>query len=418
MNKIIRTKTRAAGGITAEEELKMTAVAKEWAAVAMRTTPIDPAKIIPAIEKLYAAAQLKKPRIVIVPSPLVMAFAYGASAAIWHGRGTAATDDATCTATDAATDAVTRAVTCTATDAATDAATRAVTYAATDAVTRAASAQLTSNATTNATYVATTNATYVATSMDIIDAAYEVASNTTANTTANAADAAKACLDLAGSFGLECAKRWKSAYQGGNMWSAWCSYLVAARDVLGLDLPEYSGFAAYEQAAREGGFRVMHPEFCLVCDFPEIIKKDEQNRPHCEDGPSHRWRDGWSLYHWHGVKVPAEWIENKTGLSAKTALALENSEQRRVACEIIGWTRVLEELSAKVIDQDDDPEIGTLLEVDLPGSGKERFLRVLCGTGREFALPVSKDCGDTAMDAQAWTWGLSARDFKAPEVRT
>jgi Zn-dependent protease with chaperone function len=68
----------------------------------MRTDPIDPAKIVPAIEGLYAAAKLKKPRVVIVPSPLVMAFAYGASAWIWHCRKNgkdAATHDATRAAT-------------------------------------------------------------------------------------------------------------------------------------------------------------------------------------------------------------------------------------------------------------------------------------------------------------------------------
>ena len=202
------------------------------------------------------------------------------------------------------------------------------------------------------------------------------------------------------------------------MWAGWMSYLCAARDVLGLDLPEHKAFAPYEQAARHGGFRVMHPEFCMVCDFPELIRKDEQNRPHCETGPSHRWRDGWSLYHWHGVKVPAEWIEDKASLTASTALTWPNIEQRRAACEIIGWAKALKELDAKVIDKDGDPEIGTLLEVDLPESGKERFIYVKCGTGREFALPVPRDCGDTALAANMWTFGLDANAAFIPEVRT
>ena len=80
MAKIIRTPTRAEGGITPEEKLAMDAIAQKWIGVAMRTDPIEQEKIIPAIHRLYEAAGLKKPRVVIVPSPLVMAFAYGAAA--------------------------------------------------------------------------------------------------------------------------------------------------------------------------------------------------------------------------------------------------------------------------------------------------------------------------------------------------
>ena len=387
MSKIIRTKTQAKGGITAAEKVALATVAQEWIGIAMRTDPIDPSKIIPAIEGLYAAAKLKKPRVVIVPSPMVMAIAYGASASIWHGR-----KSATSTATSAATYAATRTATSAATYAATSAATDAATSAATDA----------------ATYAATEAATYTATR-----AATEAAIDTSLES-----GAMSACLDIGGALGVACAKRWWSVYQGGNMWAGWVSALCAYRDVIGLDLPEHTAFKHYETASREGGFRVMHEEFCIVSDFPEVIKKDDQNRPHCETGPSHRWRDGWSLYHWHGVKIPAEWIEDRANLTAKTALTWPNIEQRRAACEIIGWAKILKELDAKVIDRDGDPEIGTLLEVDLPDSGKERFIYVKCGTGREFAIPVPNDCGDTALAANMWTFGLDANAAFIPEVRT
>lgn len=201
------------------------------------------------------------------------------------------------------------------------------------------------------------------------------------------------------------------------MWVAYDAYLTAARDILGLRLSPHAAYAHWEQAAIEGSFRVMHEEFCIVSDFPEIIKVDTENRPHCENGPSHRWRDGWSLYHWHGVSVPAEWIEDRASLTPEIALTWQNIEQRRAACEILGWGSILAALDARVIDEDGDPEIGTLVDVDLPGSGRERFLRVLCGTGREFALPVPPEM-KTALEAQAWTWGLDSASFIRPEIRT
>jgi hypothetical protein len=114
--------------------------------------------------------------------------------------------------------------------------------------------------------------------------------------------------------------------------------------------------------------------------------------------------------------VPAEWIEAKETIDPRLALTWENIEQRRCLAEILGWKRVLEQLNPKTINVDGDPQIGTLLEVDLPGSGRERFLRVMCGTRREFVLPVPPEMR-TAAQANAWTYGLDAKDLKL-EVRT
>jgi len=81
------------------------------------------------------------------------------------------------------------------------------------------------------------------------------------------------------------------------------------------------------------------------------------------------------------------------------------------------WDKILDQLNAKVIDEDGDPEIGVLLEVTIPEIGKERFLKVKCGTGRYFALPVPPEM-KTALEAQSWTWDLTSIDFKKPEIRT
>lgn len=201
------------------------------------------------------------------------------------------------------------------------------------------------------------------------------------------------------------------------MWGQWDSYLTAARDILGLRLPEYEKYAAWEQCAMHGGFRIMHDEFCMVSDFPVYIKTDDQNRAHCEDGPSHLWRDGWCFYSWHGVQVPAEWIEDKSSLSASVALSQENMEQRRAACEIVGWSNILDELDAQTIDKHSNPMVGELLSVNIPDIGRERFLRVRCGTGRDFALPVPPDM-DTAENAQRWLNFIPDNVEFIPSIRT
>ncbi len=222
---------------------------------------------------------------------------------------------------------------------------------------------------------------------------------------------------LGGPRAIEIAKNWSEYYQGGAYWAEYDVFLTAMRDVIGLDLPEYANYKFWEEAAIHGTFRMLHEEFCVVSDFPDVLMMDDQYRPHCQDGPTHRWSDGWELYHWHGVAVPSNWINDPKSLSASEALRWENIEQRRAACEIKGWASILKELKAKVINTDADPQIGELVEVNLPDIGKERFLRVLCGTQREFALPVPKEM-KTAWEANAWTFGFDAKDFVKPEVRT
>jgi len=215
-------------------------------------------------------------------------------------------------------------------------------------------------------------------------------------------DATRAATSELRKFVAVCAARWSSVYQGGSMWSGACAYYAAMRDVIGLRLPEFEKYQAWEDCARHGGFRVLHEEFCIVSDFPEFIRIDDQNRPHCETGASHRWRDGWSLYHWHGTSVPREWIEDRASLTPEIALRWENVEQRRAACEILGWSNVLEHpsLNPRVIDED-EPHIGTLVEVDLPDAPQQWFLKYRCGTGRWFAESVNDKSFDTALKANA-----------------
>lgn len=127
-------------------------------------------------------------------------------------------------------------------------------------------------------------------------------------------------------------------------------------------------------------------DLAIITERPTVIKFDDQNRLHNEFGPAIQYADGFEIFSWHGTTIPDEWIID--GVDVKTAITWENIEQRRCACEIPGWAKVINELGGVVIDEDEDPYMGSLIEVDIPDIGKERFVKVLCGTSREFAIPV------------------------------
>jgi hypothetical protein len=174
-------------------------------------------------------------------------------------------------------------------------------------------------------------------------------------------------------------------------------------------------FSIDEDLIKSIGWTWWHENVLALSDRPKHINRDAEGRLHCENGSSIEYRDGWALYHWHGVSIPKEWVTGDKP-KAKDALTWENIEQRRAACEIVGWATIMSELNAVTIDEDGDAEIGTLLEAEIPDSGKERFLQVRCGTGRVFILPVPRDM-KTAIQANAWTWGLEPHQYK-PEIRT
>lgn len=140
-------------------------------------------------------------------------------------------------------------------------------------------------------------------------------------------------------------------------------------------------------------------------------------RLHHAKGPAIESRDGFKVYAWHGTRVPAEWIEQGEQLDPVKILTHTNVEQRRAGAEIVGWKNVLAKLQPRVIDRDHDPQIGTLLEVDLPDAPNERFLQVCCGTGREFVLPVPREY-NTAPEANAATYNVPPQLLRQIEVRT
>lgn len=201
----------------------------------------------------------------------------------------------------------------------------------------------------------------------------------------------------------------------GSMEASWLSYYDFYKTETDIQL---NNIDHMKELVMSSGWVYLGDTDAIIHDRPTIIARDDQGRLHSEVGPAIQYGDGWERYYWHGTCVPREWIMERKKLTAAIALGQENIELRRCACEIFGWANIISNLNSVVIDKDEDPMIGTLYEVDLPDIGKEKFLLVLCGTGRQFALPVPPEM-KTALAANAWTFGMdSPDDLRELEVRT
>ena len=460
--------------LTPEHRAQLKPWAEKWIANAMSTKAMDDedrAACREAVLGMYAAAKLPPPKhIVFVPSPFVLAFAGGFASAIWHlSSGRAATrvaiEAATRNATRAATDAATRVATRIATRAATRAATRVATWGSTEAATRAATEDATDASTRDATRDATEAAIEVATRDATLEAAgaaagaatrvaTEVATGvaTRAATRAATLEASDAATRVAtwgatwsdlsnwyvvngdmkrmaqqlgiGDFGLQCAAQAWRMWSGGNQYSGYDAYLSFFQDIAKLPI-DYSAYQHWRTLTERSGPRIVHPDFCMISDRPEILTVDDQNRPHNETGPFCRWRDGSALYSFHGARVPAKWIENRASVDPAEVLSHENVEIRAAGAALIGWPKMLSVLKERIIDDSGSDDIGQLIELTLPGLAEPgRFLKAKCPRNGIICegVPRVSDIDnlpiETALHAQAWRIGDPLSEYTHPTSRT
>ena len=192
--------------------------------------------------------------------------------------------------------------------------------------------------------------------------------------------------------------------------AAWLSFYDYFMEVVGVE--NCDQLTPFINLAAHCGWALLFDEMVVLTHNPSKIKFDAEKRLHCEDGYAIEYRDGVGIAVWHGTEIPAEWIFDKESITPEVMFEWDNVEQRRAACEIVGWATVIKKLEAEIIDKDEDATVGTLYEVELPGSGKEKFLVALDpNTQKEVGLPVPQDM-ETALQANSWTYGIETTEFK------
>jgi len=389
--------------------------ADKWIANAMSTAPADQTAMRSAMAGLYDAANLEPPtRGVFVKSPMTAAIAGSIAAGVWWIRDNPGQHAELFghVVSEAELLAALRVACAVAMDRGMamlrgeeprlswpPAATEDATWAATEAATRDATRDATWDATRDATEAATEAATRAATEAATWDA-----------TVIN--------------FLLQCTSGWYRMHDGGSDWSSYPAYLSFFDRVANLNLAVHDKWRHYEDAATNGASRMMHKRFWIVSDRQVSIHVDPQARLHHETGPARTWGDGWAIYAWHGVRVPADLIED--GWDTARILKEPNAEVRRCAIERLGWERfVVDAGLAQVGENVPDPGNPghTLALYDVPEAIYDTAVRVLIcdnatperdGTRRRFGLTVPASMPDPVA-AAAWTFGLNPSEYAALE---
>ena len=218
---------------------------------------------------------------------------------------------------------------------------------------------------------------------------------------------------------------------GGQFWGggwyyggAWTSFF---REVCDLELPGdlWDRGRAYEATMQSACWWWPTTHYVIACERPSRIVRERvgpdgwgSHRLHCEDGPAVAW-EGWSIYAWHGVRVPEQVILAPETLTAEQITSEPNQEVRRAMIERTGWDRYLDMTGAAPVQQDQyGAHYRVRLNEDMPAFGLTLVTDStpeMDGTRKRYGLKT--DVQQTAHAAVASTFGLTEREY-APARET
>jgi hypothetical protein len=165
--------------------------------------------------------------------------------------------------------------------------------------------------------------------------------------------------------------------------------------------------------ARNAGWWWPYENAVVICERPAELHRDENGRLDRGDGPALAYPDGFALYSWRGMPVPAEFLAGLSSLTPERIREEENAELRRVMLEHYGYDRYLADSGARPLGRD---EAGVLWRIDLPDDEPVVMVEVVNstaepdGTFRTYWLRVPPGTR-TAREGVAWTFGLAAEAY-------
>jgi hypothetical protein len=207
---------------------------------------------------------------------------------------------------------------------------------------------------------------------------------------------------------------WDSGY--GQHDASWLAFYEYFRKVLGLRVETEKLVGHFEQA-KSAGWYLPHQHICWVSERHNILQLDARGRLHSETGPAVGYPDGWSVYAWHGIRVPARVIEERAQITVKEILTEKNTEVRRVMRNLYGDASFMVDAGAKEIDHSKKHK-ATLLALQLPGDPVEiRMMRLTCpSTGSVYFERVPPDV-KSAIEGLSWRFNVSPSEYK-PLIET
>jgi hypothetical protein len=176
------------------------------------------------------------------------------------------------------------------------------------------------------------------------------------------------------------------------------------------------------EAAKEVSWWWPYDEACIVSERPEEIhtRLVDNNRRvlHNETGPAVKFRDGYSAWEVEGVRVTEKVVTRD--FNAQDIQNEQNAEVRRIMLRFYGEGKYIEEIGAKMVQED---KYGQLFRVEFSDDEPICMVRVVNatpepdGTGNRIYFIEVPDGFETAHAAVAWTFHQTPETYD-PLVET
>lgn len=188
--------------------------------------------------------------------------------------------------------------------------------------------------------------------------------------------------------------------------ASWLSFYDYFREVCGL-VEETKKLQGLWEVAKSANWWLPHQNICWVSERHNTIKRDEDGRLHCEDGPALTYPDGSSMWSIHEVRVDEQIIMRPETQTIEQIEKEVDEEKRRVRIERFGWTRYLTQSNAEIIDSRVNDVDGTEERLFKLPDGSLRLLCACKSTARVYAVGVDRTI-TKCEQAQAWMAGGSS----------
>jgi hypothetical protein len=176
--------------------------------------------------------------------------------------------------------------------------------------------------------------------------------------------------------------------------------------------------------ARNIGWIVPFEHVCFLSDRPLRVGTDEHGRLHSPNCPALECDDGWGVWAWKGVEVPAWMIVRPELVTSEAIDAQSDAVLRRCMIDIMTPERFVATGRAARVAVD---ETGTLWRARWTYRGVTlgswAAVEVLDGTPagngerKRYVLPVPSHV-NSPREAVAWTYGLTAEQYARLDLRT
>jgi hypothetical protein len=226
---------------------------------------------------------------------------------------------------------------------------------------------------------------------------------------------------------------WDNLWDSASLWGghdvSWLSFYDFPRHLGHKYPPELTKeLDATINYARTCGWLYAYPNIAFVSQRQSGLSRDDRGRLHSQTGPAMAFRDGWSVWAWHGVRVPQYVIEQPDTIRIEKIAAEPNAEIRRVMIERYGYARYVQDMGGTKVHED---ATGILWKTGGAQHGGRRTVGHAArnaspdeiavvevqngtlepdGSRRTYFLSVPPTC-KTACEAVAWTYGMDEKQY-------